>query len=408
MEIQKEIFLKALGLSEPWYIKEIKLDQEKNEFEVFIDFRKGATFYDLETEKEYKAFATVEKKWKHLFMWQYVTYIHARVPKIKNDNGSVRMIEFPLSRKGSTFTSLCEAFILEMAKQMPIYKIGEMLKENDGKIVRVINYYVEKSQEKANYSKVKKIALDETSRKKGHNYFSVLGNLDTGRVLEITEGKKAETVEELAKSFESHHGKRENIEEVTMDFSPSFTAGVIKSFPNASIIYDRFHLIQMANNALDKIRRSEAKANKILKKSRYLWLKKPKNLSEEKKQRLELLKMENKVLSEAYQMKENLTLFYEKNTIEEAEIYLKDWCDWVKNSTIFHMQSVAKTIKRHRKGIMNYFKSQSTNGIAESLNSVIQSVKRRGRGYRNTSNFKALIFLKLADFPIISKSVYLT
>lgn len=408
MEIQKEIFLKALGLSEPWYIKETKLDQEKNEFDVFIDFKKGATFYDEKTKKEYKAFATVEKTWKHLFMWQYVTYIHVRVPKIKDDNESVRMINFPLVRKGSTFTYLCEAFILEMAKQMPIYKIGEMLKANDGKIVRVINYYVEKSQKEASYSEVKKLALDETSRKKGHNYFSILSNLDTGRVLEITEGKKAETVEKLAKSFEKHHGKRENIEEVTIDFSPSFTAGVIKSFPNASIVYDHFHLMQMANNALDKIRRSESKANKTLKKSRYLWLKRPENLSEEKKQRLELLKMENKVLAEAYQMKENLALFYKQETIEKAEIYLKDWCDWVMEGSIFHMQAVAKTIKRHWKGVMNYMKSYSTNGIAESLNSVIQSVKRRGRGYRNTSNFKALIFLKLADFPIISKSVYLT
>ena len=166
--------------------------------------------------------------------------------------------------------------------------------------------------------------------------------------------------------------------------------------------------MQMANNALDKIRRSESKANKTLKKSRYLWLKRPENLSEEKKQRLELLKMENKVLAEAYQMKENLALFYKQETIEKAEIYLKDWCDWVTEGSIFHMQAVAKTIKRHWKGVMNYMKSYSTNGIAESLNSVIQSVKRRGRGYRNTSNFKALIFLKLADFPIISKSVYLT
>ena len=146
MEIQKEIFLKALGLSEPWYIKEIKLNTAKNEFDVFLDFRKGAKFYDKETDQDYKAFSTVQKKWKHLFMWQYVTYIHVRVPKIKDENGSVRIIDFPLARKGSTFTLLCEAFILEMAKEMPISKIGKMLKEYDGKIMRVIKYYVEESK----------------------------------------------------------------------------------------------------------------------------------------------------------------------------------------------------------------------------------------------------------------------
>ena len=232
-------------------------------------------------------------------------------------------------------------------------------------------------------------------------------NLDTRRVVSITEGKNAEAVERLAQDLEAHHGKRENIKEASIDFSPAFTAGVMTSFKKASITYDRFHLMQIANKALDKIRRSEAIGNKTLKKSRYLWLKRPENLTEEKKERLELLKMENKVLAEAYQMKENLALFYKQETIEDAEAYLKDWCDWVAESSIYQMHQVANTVKRHWKGIMRFIESRITNGVAEGLNSIIQSIKRRARGYKNVENFKTLIFLKLSDFPIISKSVYL-
>lgn len=408
MEISKDLFLQALGLSDPWYIKEIKLDTETNTFDVRLDFRKGAKFKDEGSGKEYGVFSTEEKKWKHLFMWQYVTYIHVRVPKIKTEDGKVRMINFPLARPGSGFTLLCEAFMLEMTKVMPIQKVGEMLKEHDGRIMRVIEYYVEKSMKEADFSEVKRVAIDETSRKKGHEYISILSNIDSGRVVSIADGKGKEAVENLVKNFEEHKGKREDVTEIGIDFSPAFIAGVQENFPNGAITHDRFHLMQICGRALDEVRRAETKGNAVLKKSKYLWLKNPKNLSEEKLQRLDLLKKENKVLSEAYQMKENLALFFEQNTIEEAEQYLKDWCEWVMSSSIHAMHSVAKTIKIHWNGILRYASSRITSGIAEGLNSVIQSLKRRARGYRNTKNFKIMIFLKLADFKILSKSVFLS
>lgn len=407
MEIGKEMFLKALGLSEPWYIKDIKLDEESNTFDVWIDFRKGSKFKDEETEKEYGVFSSEEKKWKHLFMWQYVTYIHARVPRIKREDGSTKLINFPLARSGSGFTLMCEGLMIEMAKQMPIEKVAEMLKEHDGRVMRVIEHYVEKSQEKADFSEVKRGAIDETSRKKGHQYLSIFSNIDTGKVVSITEGKGKEAVENLAKDLEKHNGKRENIKELSIDFSPAFISGVRESFPQTPITHDRFHLMQICNKALNEVRKAETKGNAVLKKSKHLWLQNSKNLTEKKRQQLELLKKENQVLSQAYQMKENLSLFYEQSNLKEAEDYLRTWCDWVMESSIHAMHSVVKTIKLHWNGILRYASSRITSGIAEGLNSVIQSLKRRARGYRNLKNFKTMIFLKLADFKILYNSVYL-
>jgi len=117
--------------------------------------------------------------------------------------------------------------------------------------------------------------------------------------------------------------------------------------PKASIIYDRFHFMQFVNTALDEVRRMETNSNKLLKWSRYLWLKNTDNFKEKDLIKLNELKMENKILSEAYQMKENVKEFFEKDTLASAELFLKLWCDWVMESGIEAMKKVVKTIKSH-------------------------------------------------------------
>ena len=154
-------------------------------------------------------------------------------------------------------------------------------------------------------------------------------------------------MEALAKDIEAHKGNRNNITEVSMDFSAAFTAGVMESFPKASIIYDKFHFSQFLGNAMNETRILEVKNNAFLKGSKYLWLKNPETLSDEKKTKLAELKISNRGLAEAYQMKENFKEFYEKETKEQAELFLQYWCEWVMSSDIEPMKKVVKTVKAH-------------------------------------------------------------
>ena len=186
-------------------------------------------------------------------------------------------------------------------------------------------------------------------------------------------------MELLAKDIEKHGGRRENIRETSIDFSPSFTAGVTESFPLAQITYDRFHLIQMVNKALDEVRRKEAETNVYLKKSRFLWLRNPGDLKQEKKILLEDLKTKNVVLAKAYEMKENLRDLDNQETRALSEIYLDAWCELVESSGIQPMIQISKTLRRHRNGILSYIENKITSGVVEGLNSVIQSIKTRAR-----------------------------
>jgi len=397
--MEKELFLQALWLKSPWYIKDFKLDPEKERFDIYLDFEKWAKFLNADWELVWVE-QTEQKTWKHLFFWQYPTYLHVRVPKTKSKDWKVNMIDLPWAREWSWFTMLFEWMVLELAKHIPLSKLWEHLQENDERLMRILTHYVDKSKENADYSKITKWWIDETSRRKWHNYISTFINLETKKVSSIVEWKWKEAVEELAKDIELHKWKRENIKEVSIDFSPAFTAWVLESFPKASIIYDKFHFMQFVWWALNEVRILEYKENKILKWSKFLWLQNSKDLTDKNKDKLEELKRTNKGLSEAYQMKENIKEFFEKETKESAELFLKLWCERVMNSDIEPMKKVVKTIKSHWFWIMNYIEKHINSWVVEWLNSIIQTIKRRARWYKNVKNFMTMIYLKIWDFEI--------
>src|SRR5438128_4449121 len=96
----------------------------------------------------------------------------------------------------------------------------------------------------------------------------------------VAEGKDAGTVGVFAKDLAAHGGNPEAVDEVCIDMSPAVIAGTAESLPNAQITFDKFHVVKLINQAVDAVRRAEQKSHAELKKSRYLWLKNPRNLSE--------------------------------------------------------------------------------------------------------------------------------
>lgn len=409
--MEKELFLKALWLVNPWYVKEFKLDIENKKLDIYLDFEKWSKFINNDWDLVWVE-QTQNRTWKHLFFWQYTTYLHCRVPKLKNKEWKVNIIEVPWSRKWSWFTLLFESFILEFSKHMPLISLAKQVKENDKRLMNIVEYYVDKSKGKADYSKIKKWCIDETSRAKWHSYISSFINFETRKVSSIVEWKWKESVEQIAKDIELHWWDRNNIEEISIDFSPSFTAWVKESFPNAQIVYDKFHFMQFINKALDEVRKDEVrlfkedKENKedkdLLKWNKFLFLRNEKDLWEKSKIELEKLKLKlkNKNLWEAYQMKENIREFFEKDNLIKAELFLNYWCEWVLSSSIEPMKKVVGTIKKHWSWIMKCIETEINNWIIEWINSTIQWIKKRWRWYRNIKNFMTMIYLKLWDFEI--------
>ncbi len=393
-----DLFTAALMLNEPWKVTDVKFidtDKFNKELHITIDFNKGGLFScptDGCTET-LKAYDTISKTWRHLNFFQYKTYIHARVRRTNCDKHGVHMVEVPWSRPGSGFTLLFEAYVVEMAKHLPVRVIADMIDEHDTRLWRFIQHYVNEAREKEDYSEVEMIGIDETS-KKGHNYITVVADLDKKKVIFVTDGKDNETVDKFTEDLILHHGIKENIKIVTCDMSLGFRKGILNNFKNSSTIIDKFHVIKHANEAVDRVRKEEVKTNAMLKSTRYIWLKNEINLTPKQLEKKQALSQQHLKTGRAYQMRVALQdIYLTCMTRTEASRAIKKLLSWMMHSRLEHMKKLATTIRNHFNEILNYFDYRYTNAILEGMNSIIQNIKRRARGFKNDEYFKTMIYL---------------
>ena len=391
------LFGMALGIVPPWEVTEVSFSKESNRLDITIDFQRGATFVCPVCGAPAPAYDTTEKTWQHLNFFQYEAYLHARVPRVNcpNEGCGVKQVQVPWARAGSGFTLLFEALVMTMARDMPVNDMARLLSVTDTRLWRVINAYVEMARAREDFSDVKRIGIDETSVKKGHDYVSFFFDLDKKKLLFGTEGKDNETIKDFVADLKKHGGNPEQITDAAIDMSKAFIKGVKEQLPNAVTTFDRFHLIKLMNETMGKIRADEARQfPEILKKSRYLFLKNPENLTPEEEQRLDAIVTSQSLKStEAYTHKLNLQNVYFSESRQEAETLLKRWHKKTSKSTIGLIQKMSKTVMNHWDGILSYFDSELTTGFLEGINSLIQAAKARARGYRNPRNMISMAYL---------------
>jgi len=324
-----------------------------------------------------------------------------RTPRTKCPKCGVRQWLPPWGRTQSGFTLLFEAFVLALAKEMPISQIGKLVGEHDTRIWRIIKLHVKRAHAKKNYAEVKNIGCDETSSRKGHNYVTIFADMANGEVMFAVKGKDSGTIKAFAAELPKHAAVPKQIKEIAIDMSPAFIKGVNEHLPNANITFDKFHVIQALNKAQDAVRRMEHKQNPLLTGSRYIWLKNPANLTAKQKEQLETLRYENLRTAKVYQMKLTFQDIY--RIIREplaAEEAIKKWLSWAVRSRLEPIKDFAQMVKTHFPGIMRYFTSRLTTGTMEGINSRIQEIKRRARGFRNIDNFIAMIYLEAAGLKL--------
>lgn len=392
--MEAELFAAALGLQSPWYISGLEFSASKKRLDINIDFESGGLFSCPVCGCSSKAYDSKSSSWRHLDFFQHEAHLTARVPRVACPKGcGTKRVEVPWARPGSGFTSLFEALLLTLCKEIPVAKVGELIGEHDTRIWRVLHHYIDQARSEVDFSNVSRVGMDETSSKRGHHYITLFCDMDERNLLFATEGKDKATVEAFREDFEAHNGCGKKVAQVSCDMSPAFISGVTQELPEAEITFDKFHVIKLLNEGVDDVRREEVKENEILKNTRYLWLKNSANLTENQSTLFEDLSKLNLKTSRAYQIKTNFQEFYTLPNREAGEAYLNRWYYWATHSRLEPMIKAAKTIKRHWDGVLSWFDSHLTNALLEGLNSLIQAAKSRARGYRSNRNFIAMAYL---------------
>ena len=409
MDIES-LFSTALGISDPWYITKVFFNNEKKRLDIHVDFSRGSTFEhtdDITGKSEpYKAYDTVEKRWRHLNFFEHECYLIVRTPRIRPNGKGAKLIMPPWHGVGGGFTLLFEKLILEMCTNMPVHRAGQILGVSDRKLWKVLDAYVFKGELQADHAHVQAIGIDETSLKRGHDYISLFVDLSERKTIHVSPGKDHKTVSAFAEKFKDQGGIISNVKDVSCDMSPTFIKDVRESLPDAHITFDKFHILKLVNTAVDAVRREEVTSEPCLKGARYVLLKNEKNLTKKQRTKRESLSQRNLKTFRALRIREAFQDIYNAESFEEFRERLNKWYFWATHSRLAPIKKVAKTLKKHWDGILQWKKSQINNGILEGLNSVIQAAKRKARGY-GYEHFKTMTFLLTGKFDFNRINQYL-
>ena len=212
----------------------------------------------------------------------------------------------------------------------------------------------------------------------------------------MIEGRSAEALEAFAQALVAHGGKTEQIELISMDMSPAYQSGASRFFPRAQIVFDRFHLMQMAGQALDKVRKELARAGADLKGSLWALRGNEWTRSQEQCQQRSALCNRYPKLGRAIGLRDML----QDILADEDQEALRWWCKRAKLSRLEPFRELAASIQQHWSGVVAFLKTRLTNGAIEAVNGLLQLAKRLARGFRSLRYFRIMAYLKAAGLPL--------
>ena len=405
----EKLFHELLGLGMYWEVVESRFEPASGT--VFLEIRETTQLWEVVRCPEEGGLVfcydhTERITWRHLNIFQHRCELTCRLPRGKcRQCGHIFRVRPPWEGLSTHFTKEFEAFALLLMREMPMSKVAAAVGETDTRLWRMLFRQVDAAYAEADFSNVCCVGVDEMSVRKGHEYLSVFADLVRKRVLFATEGKDQETWLKFVEALEKHNGHRQALTQVSLDMSPAYQRGVADHCRNAQMVFDKFHVIKNASEAVDKVRRAEVRLGgegswKALHKSQWLWRKNPENLTDQERVRMAQIKDKKLGTAKAYQMRLVLQDIYRSPTAGIARGRFQVWCRWVRWVARFYkagllaaMVKLAHLVENHLAGILAHWKWGVTNAFMEGLNSVFSATKRKARGYRSTTHLITMLYL---------------
>lgn len=312
------------------------------------------------------------------------------------DCGAIRQAKIQFAHERRRHTKYLERYALGLSKHMTIKDVAAHLSVSWDVIKDMQKRNLHKLFGHLKVKKLRRIAIDEISIGRGHRYLTVVLDLRTGAVVFVGDGRGADALKPFWAKLKRGRAK---IEAVATDMSPAYIAAVTVNLPDAVLVFDHFHIIKLFNEKLTVLRRelyqevTEKLHKKVLKGTRWLLLKNPENLDKDRgeKERLEEALRINAPLATAYYMKEELRRLWDFLDKETATIFLQDWLNRALVSGIRILHKFAKTLAKHRAGILAYFDYPISTGPLEGTNTKIRVLQRQAYGFRDMEFFKLKI-----------------
>jgi transposase len=340
---------------------------------------------------------TVPRSWSAPPIGQRPVTLFAQVPRIEcRDCRAQPVVPVPFADPRRSYTRSFERLVLDLWRRMTIQDVARHLCVSEWIVKDIDKRWLGRKFSKPKLRKVTRIAIDEIAVRKGHRYLTLVLDLDSGAVVFVGKGKGADALNPFWKRL---NASRAQVQAVAMDMSAAYFQAVTTNLPQAAVVFDWFHIVQLLNAKLSDLRRelyreaTDGLHKQVLKGTRWLLLKRPEHLDDDRRERerlREALKL-NQSLATAYYLKEDLRQLWEQRTKAAAERFLTDWLRQAESSGIRVLKTFARTLAAYKSGLLAWYDHPISTGPLEGTNNKIKTLKRQAYGFRDEDYFRLKI-----------------
>jgi transposase len=338
------------------------------------------------------------RTWRHLDLAGIKTLLRYRIRRVSCKKCGVVVESVPWGASASRFTSPMEGHVAYHAQRTDKTTVPTLMRIAWRTVGQIVKRYVHRERKEMAdpLENLRTIGVDEISYRKHHEYITTVVDHERGVVVWAAKGKSAETLKAFFEMLGEERARK--IESVTIDMSSAYIKAVRESVPNATLIFDRFHVQRLVHDALDEVRREQVRSaahdeKADLKKTRWPLQKNPWNLTDLEKAKLADLEEQNLPIYRAYLLKESLLEILDRRQVNVAARKLDEWIAWAQSSGLPPFVRAGNTIQRHREGILAYVRTRLNNGRVEGLNGKARVITRRAFGFHSASSLIAMLFL---------------
>jgi transposase len=393
-----DLYQQLLGLAPPWTVDRVELSVGDKRVDVWVGHPQRWRFACPECDRELLVRDHAEERsWRHLDSCQFLTYLHARPPRVDCPEHGARQVRLPWAEPMSRFTTLFERLAIDVLKECDVAGAARLLRLSWDEAWHLMDRAVRRGLAAKPPKVPAHVGVDEKAAGRGQDYITVVSDLDAGTVEHIADERRQASLDGYFTRFSAE--QRERIQAVAMDMWQPYILSVRAHLtdPDSKIVFDRYHVMSYLGTAVDTVRKREHRAlaktgDTTLAGSKYLWLYSAENLPERHIERFAALRAVDLKTGRAWAIKENLRRLWNYRRRGWGERHWRRWYFWATHSRLQPVIDAATTLKRHQAGLLSYFAHRITNATAESLNSRIQAIRVSARGYRNRENFKTAIY----------------
>jgi transposase len=342
------------------------------------------------------------RRWRALDLGTTLAYVEAHAPRVRCREHGVVVCAVPWARHGSRFTRAFEDQAAWLAVQCSRKAVAELLRiawRTVGSICERVAG--ETARQRDLLAGLSWIGIDEISHRKGQRYLTVVVDHCTGRLVSASAGRDRRTVEAFLDALGEERCAQ--LELVSADMASWISGPIAERCPNAVRCVDPFHVVALATDALDEIRREvwnearkagQSAVARDLKGARFALWKNPENLTRRQRSKLSTIQQTNRRLYRAYLLKEQLREIY-RVPAEYASALLDAWLAWARRCRLEPFVKLARTITEQRRGIEAAIEHGLSNARVEAINTKIRLITRRAFGFHSPDTLIALAMLTL-------------